>query len=124
MVKDIPQILRVPLTAIPRVERMARMEQHDLPINNQLLTKIKARRRQHAQARPTFSDSAPARNTLSHTRTMTAADSGSRLNTRASKRMSQLTSTTPAKHNKTTRPENAAAIEQCRNSRQLKQTAQ
>ena len=124
MVKDIPQFLRVPLTAVPRVDRTTRIEPHDLPPNNQLLAKNKARRRQHAQARLTVSKSAPYLNTRSYTRTMTEATSGSRPNTRASKRMSQLTSTTPAKHNKTTRPENAAAIEQCRNSRQLKQTAQ
>ena len=38
--------------------------------------------------------------------------------------MSQFTRTTPAKRNKTTRPENAAAVEQRRNSRQLKHTTQ
>ena len=104
MAKDIPQIQRVSLTAIPRVERTKRIEQHNLPLNNQLVVKSKARRRQHAQARPTVINSAPARNTQSCTRTMTAAASGSRPNTRARKRMSQLIQTTPAKRNKTTRP--------------------
>ena len=43
-------------------------------------------------------------------------------NTRASKLMSQLARATPVKRNKTTRSENAPAVEQHRNSRHLKQT--
>ena len=38
--------------------------------------------------------------------------------------MSQLTRATPDKRNKKTRPENAAAVEQRRNSRHLRQTTQ
>ena len=62
MAKDIPQIPRVPLTAITKVKRMTRIEQHELLLNNQLLEKIKDRIRRHAQARPTVSNSALARN--------------------------------------------------------------
>ena len=39
MVKDIAQVLRVPLTAVPRVDRTTRIETHDLPPNNQMLAK-------------------------------------------------------------------------------------
>ena len=90
MTKDIPLILRVPLTAVPRVETTARMEQHDPLLNNKILTKSKARRRRHAQVRPTVSNSALAHNTRSQTRTMTTAASGTRPTTRYSKLMSQL----------------------------------
>ena len=63
MVKDIPQIPRIPRTAITRVDRTVSMAQHNLPLNNQMITKIKAGRRRQAQARPTVCDSAPARKT-------------------------------------------------------------
>ena len=102
MIKDIPLIPRLTLTAVPRVERTARMEQHDLPLKNQILTKSKARRKRHAQARPIVSDSAPACNTRSQTRTMTTEANGTILTTRSRKRMSKLIRTTPAKRNKTT----------------------
>ena len=124
IVKDIPQILRVPLTAIPILERTSRMEQHDHPLNNQLFKKRKARRQQHTQVIPTVSNSAPARNRHAHTRTMTAAASKSRLNTRASNRMSELIRTTPAKRNKTTRSETTAAVEQHRKSKHLRHNTQ
>ena len=39
MTKDTPLIMRVPLTAVLRVDSTARMAQHDPPINNQNLTK-------------------------------------------------------------------------------------
>ena len=122
--KDIPQVPRVPLTAVPRVDRTTRIEPHDLPPNNQMLAKNKACRRRHAQSRPTVINSAPISNTRSHTRTMTDAVSGSRPNTRSIKRIYQLTRATPAKRNKMTQPENAAAAEQSRDSRHLKQTTQ
>ena len=124
MTKYIPLILRVPLTAVPRVERTERMAQHDLPLNNQILTKIKARRRRHAQARPTVSGSAPASNTQSQTGKMTTAASGTRPTKRSSKRMSLLIRTMPDKHNKTTQTENAAAVEERRKSKHPRHTTQ
>ena len=122
MVRDIPQVPRVPPTAVPRVDRTTRIEPHDFPPNNHMLAKHKAPRRRHAQTRLTVSNSASARNTRSHTRTMAKADSRSRMNTRSIKWMSQLTRATPEKRNKTMRSENTAAVEQRRNSRHLKQT--
>ena len=89
-----------------------------------MLAKQKARRIRHAQSRLPARNSAPACNTRSHTRTMAEVAIRSRTNTRSRKRMSQLTCATPAKHNKTKRSENAAAVEQRRNSRHLKQTTQ
>ena len=124
MVRDIPQVLRVPPTAVPRADMTTRIEPHKFPPNNQMLAKNKARRRRHAQTRSTVRKSAPACNTKSHTRKMAEAASRSIPNTISSKRMSQLTRVTPANHNKTPRPENAAAVEQRRNSRHLKQTTQ
>ena len=85
MVNDIPQVLRVPLTAFPTVDKTTRIEPYDLPPNNQVLAKNKARRRRHSQARPKVSNSAPARNTRSHTRIMTEATSRSKPNTRSRK---------------------------------------
>ena len=73
MVKDIPQVPRVPLTAVPRLDITTRIEPHNFPPNNQMLAKHKARRIQHAQTRPTVSNSALARNTQSHTRTKAEA---------------------------------------------------
>ena len=81
MAKDNPLLLRVPLTAVSRVEKTARMVQDDLPLNNKIMTRNKVRRRQHAQARLTVSDSAPARNTQSQTRTTTTAASRTKLST-------------------------------------------
>ena len=124
MFKDIPQIPRVPLTVVLRVDRMTRIEPQNFPPHNQMLEKHKARRRQHTQTIPTVSNNAPARNTRSHTRTMAEATSRSRPNTRYSKRTSQLTRATPARRNKTTRSENTAAVQQRRNIRYLKQTTQ
>ena len=88
MTKYTPLTPRVTLTAVTRMEMTARMPQHDLPLNNQMLTKIKVRRRRHAQARPTVSNSATAYNTQSQTRMMTTAVIGTRPITRFSKRMS------------------------------------
>ena len=124
MVRDIPQVPRVSPIAVPRVDKTTRIEPHDFPPKNQMLAKHKALRRRHAQTRLTVSNSAPASNTQSHTTTMAEAARRGRPNTRSSKRMYQLTRVTPAKRNRTTRSENAAAVEQRRNSRQLKQTTQ
>ena len=114
MFKDIPQVPRVPLTAVPRVDRMTRIEPQNFPPHNQMLEKHKARRRQHTQTIPTVSNNAPARNTLSQTRTITTAASGTRPITRSSKLMSKLVRTMPAKRKKTTRTETAAAVEERR----------
>ena len=73
MVRDIPQVPRVPPIAVPRVDKTTRIEPHDFSPINQMLTKHKARRRQHAQTRSTVSNSAPARNTQSQTKTMAEA---------------------------------------------------
>ena len=63
MAKDTQLVPRVSPTAVPRVEKPSKMAQDDLPLNNQMITRNKVRRRRHAQARPTVSDSAPACNT-------------------------------------------------------------
>ena len=88
------------------------------------LTKSKAYKRKHAQARPTVIDSAPSRNTRSQTRTMTTEASGTRPTTRSRKRMSQLIRTMPAKRNKTTQTDTAAALEGRRKNKRLRQTTQ
>ena len=124
IVRDVSQVPRVPLTEVPRVDERMRIEPHDFPPNNQMLAKHKARIRRHAQTRSTVSDNAPTHNTQSQTEIMTEAASRGRPNTRSSKHMSQLTRATPDKRNKTTRSENAAEVEQCRNRRHLKQTTQ
>ena len=63
MVRDIPQVLRVPPPAVPRVYMTTKIEPQDFPPNNQMLAKNKARRRRHIQTRLTVSNSTPARNT-------------------------------------------------------------
>ena len=121
MTKDTPLIPRVPPTAVLRVEKPSTMAQDDLPINNQMITRNKFRRRQHAQARPTFIDSAPARNTRSQTRTTDTASSRKIPSTRSSKRLSQSMQTTPDKRNKMAQAEHATSIEECINKKQLRQ---
>ena len=111
MAKDTPLLPRVSPTAVLRVEKPSKMAQDDLPLNNQMITRNKVRTRWHAQARPTVSDSAPARNTQSQTRTTTTSSSRTRPATRSSKPLSQLMQTTPANRNKMTRTEYVAAIE-------------
>ena len=122
--KDTQLLPRLTPKAVHRVERMARMAQHNLPLNNQMITRNKVRRRRLAQARPTVSGSAPARNNRSHTRTTTTEASRTRSSTRSSKRMSQSMQTAPAKRNKTTLIEHAASIEKRLNSKHLRQTTQ
>ena len=122
MVREIPQVPRVPPTAVLRVDKTTSIKPHDFPLNNQMLEKHKARRQQHAQKRSKVSDSAPACNILSQTKTMTEAASRGRSNTRANNRMSQSTHVPPDKCNKTTISENAAEVEQGCNIRHTKQT--
>ena len=124
MAKDTPLLPRVPPTAFPRVEKMSRMAQEDLPLNNQMITRNNVRRRRQIQTIPTISDSAPARNTRSQTRTTTTASSRTRPSTRSNKRLSQLMQTTPAKRNKTMRTEHTAAIEERLNIKHLGQMTQ
>ena len=124
VIKDTPLLPRVPPTAVPGLEKTEKMAQHDLPFNNQMITKNKVRRRQHAQARPTVGNSTPSCNTRSQTRTTTTAASKTIPTTRSSKRMSQLMRTTPAKRNNTTQREHAEAIEERLNSKHLQQTTQ
>ena len=121
MTKDTPLVPRVSPTEVLRVERTPKMVQDDLPLNHQIITRNKIRRRRQAQARPTVSDSAPAHNTRSQTRAEDPASSRTRTSTRASKRLSQLMRTTPAKSNKMTRKEHATAIEEHLNRKQLRQ---
>ena len=104
MTKDTP--------IVPRVENTPNMAQDILPLNNQIITRNKIRRRRHAQARPTVSESASARNTQSQTRETATAVSRTRTSKRSSKRLSQLVRTKPPKCNKTTRTEHAAAIKE------------
>ena len=75
MAKDTSLLPRVSPTAVSRAEKTSRMAQDDLPLNNQMITRNKVRRRRHEQAIPTFSNSAPARTTQSQTRTTTTASS-------------------------------------------------
>ena len=63
MTKHTPLVLRVSPTAVLRVEKPPKMSQDDLPLNIQIITRNKIHRIQHAQARPTVRDSAPAHNT-------------------------------------------------------------
>ena len=114
MTKDTPLVPRVSPTSVPRVDKTPKMVQDDLPLNHQTITRNKILRRRQAQARPTVSDSAPARNTQPQTR-----DSRTRTSTRASKRLSQFMLTTPAKCNKMTQKEHAAAIKERLNHKQL-----
>ena len=111
MVRDFPQVPRVPPTEVLRVDETTRIEPQEFQPNNQKLAKHKSRRRRHAQTRSMVRNNSPARNTRSHTKTRAKASSRGRPNTRSSKCMYQLTHATPAKRNKTTRSENAAAVE-------------
>ena len=122
MTKDTPILPRVPPTAVLRVEKPSTMEQDDLPLKNQMITRNKVRRRRNAQVRPTVSNSAPAHNTQSQTRATATASSRTRPSKISIKRLLQLMQTTPAKRNTTTRTEHAADIESHINRKQLRQT--
>ena len=122
MAKDTPLVPRVSPTAVMRVEKPSMMAQDDLPLKNQMITRNKVRRRQHAHARPTVSDSEPSCITRSQTRETATASRRTTPSTRSREQLKQSMRTTPSKLNKTMRTEHAAAIEERLNIKQLQQT--
>ena len=88
MAKNTPLVPRMSPTAVPRMEKLSKMTQDYLPLNNQMITRNKVCRRRHAQAILTVSDSAPARNAQSQTRATATALSRTRPSTIYSKRLS------------------------------------
>ena len=96
MTKDTRLVARLSPTAVPRVENTPKVVKGDLPPNHQITKKTKLRRRKQAQARPTVSDSAPARNTQPRTISAAPLTSRTRTSTRARTRLSHLMRPTPS----------------------------